>query len=359
MTELNIKSIKEALSNVLEPDLKKDLISLELVSNIRIEGNKVSFTVRVSNPAMHNKRRMQDACAFAIERVIGKGIETDIHVEGIPTSEQTPETRKMLPGVKHIIAVASGKGGVGKSTVAANMAAGLAKMGYKVGLVDADIYGPSMPLMFDVPHEKPTTIEVDGKTYIKPVESYGVKLLSIGFFADESQAIVWRGPMASKALTQMFSDAWWGDLDFMVVDLPPGTGDVHLTLVQNVPLTGAVIVSTPQTIALADARKAVGMFRLDSIKIPVLGIIENMAYFTPEENPDRKYYLFGQGGARMLSEKLEVPFLGEIPIVQSIREAADAGRPAVLQQDTPSEKAILTILHTFVNQLENAGAPVN
>jgi ATP-binding protein involved in chromosome partitioning len=243
-----------------------------------------------------------------------------------------------MPGVKNIIAIASGKGGVGKSTVASNLAVALALNGAKVGLVDADIYGPSVPIMFDVMDEKPMIKQKDGKNYIIPVEAYGVKLLSIGFFADTSQAIVWRGPMASKALNQMFADADWGDLDYMLIDLPPGTGDIHLSLVQAVPLTGAIVVSTPQQVALADAQKGVSMFKMPNINVPVLGIIENMAYFTPAELPENKYYIFGKDGAKNLAERIGVPLLGEIPLVQSIREAGDAGRPAALQENTPLAK---------------------
>lgn len=347
--ELTEEKIKEALGNVMEPDLRKDIVTLDLVSDIQIEGNKVSFKVKVSNPAMHNRKRMEDACSFAIERVLGKEVETEVDVEGLP-GERAPEHRKIMPGVKQIIAVASGKGGVGKSTVAANLAVGLAKQGYRVGMVDADIYGPSMPMMFDVVHEKPVTVDIDGKSLIKPVENYGVKMLSIGFFAEVSQAIVWRGPMASKALQQMFGDAHWGELDYVIVDLPPGTGDIHLTLVQSVPLTGAVVVSTPQEIALADARKAVNMFQLDSIDVPVLGLIENMAYFTPAELPDHKYYLFGKEGTKSLAEQIDIPFLGQVPLVQSIRESGDAGRPAVLQEGTPSEQAFTEIIGNFVQR---------
>jgi ATP-binding protein involved in chromosome partitioning len=262
----------------------------------------------------------------------------------------------VLPKVKHIVAIASGKGGVGKSTVTANLAVGLAQMGWKVGLVDADIHGPSVPIMFDVALEKPTTLEKDGKHWIVPVESHGVKVLSIGFFAAPDQAIAWRGPMASKALEQLFKDADWGELDIMLVDLPPGTGDIHLSLVQAIPLSGAVIVSTPQPVALADARKGVGLFRLPSVNVPVLGIVENMAWFTPAELPENKYYIFGRGGARSLADELKVPFLGEIPLVQSIREAGDVGRPAVLQEGTVASAAfndLCEALRTRLAELEN------
>jgi len=250
--------------------------------------------------------------------------------------------------------VASGKGGVGKSTVTANLAAGLAARGLRVGLVDADIHGPSMPLMFDVLKERPRTADRDGRPMIVPVVSHGVKLLSIGFFAEPDQAIVWRGPMASKALEQLFKDGDWGDLDVLFVDLPPGTGDIHLSLVQAVPLSGAIIVSTPQAVALADARKGVGMFRLPSVNVPVLGIVENMAWFTPAELPGNRYYIFGQGGARGLADELDVPFLGEVPLVQSIREAGDVGRPAVLQAGTPSAAAFNELCETVWHRLQQA-----
>ncbi|MBN4072538.1 Mrp/NBP35 family ATP-binding protein [Crocinitomix catalasitica] len=350
--EITVDSVREALKKVIEPDLKKDIITLDLVSDIVVEGNQISFEVKVYNPAMHAKKRMEEALEFALERAFGKDVDANIALVPLPKDKE-PEVRAILDGVKHIIAVASGKGGVGKSTVTANLAAGLAKQGYKVGLVDADIYGPSMPTMFDVVGERPHGIEKDGKTLIQPVESYGVKILSIGFFADPDQAVVWRGPMATKALNQMFKDADWGELDYMIVDLPPGTGDVHLTLVQNVPLTGAIIVSTPQEVALADARKGINMFRMDSLKVPVLGLVENMAWFTPEELPDHKYFIFGQDGAKNLAETMNVPLLAQIPLIQSIREAGDAGRPAVLQDNTPSFKVFDEFVRKFVEKIES------
>jgi len=257
---------------------------------------------------------------------------------------------KAIPGISNIIAVASGKGGVGKSTVTANLAVTLAKMGFKVGVLDADIYGPSMPIMFDVENEKPISIEVDGKSKMKPIESYEIKLLSIGFFTSPSQAVIWRGPMASKALNQMIFDAAWGELDFMLIDLPPGTGDIHLSIMQSLPITGAVVVSTPQAVALADAKKGVSMFMSDAINVPVLGIIENMAYFTPEELPNNKYYIFGKEGAKNLAEDLNVRFLGEVPLVQSIREAGDYGRPAALQTASSLEKVFEDIARNVVEE---------
>jgi ATP-binding protein involved in chromosome partitioning len=354
MSDSNITpdKVKEALKKVIEPDLKKDIITLDLVSDIKVENNQISFEVKVYNPAMHAKKRMQEALEFALERAFGKDVEANVSLVPLPKDKE-PGVRAILSGVKHIIAVASGKGGVGKSTVTANLAAGLAKMGYKVGLVDADIYGPSMPTMFDVVGQRPKGIEKDGKTLIEPIESYGVKLLSIGFFSDPDQAVVWRGPMATKALNQMFKDAHWGELDFMIVDLPPGTGDVHLTMVQNVPLSGVVIVSTPQEVALADARKGINMFRMDSLKVPVLGVVENMAWFTPAELPENKYFIFGRDGAKNLAEQMNTPLLAQLPLIESVREAGDVGRPAVLQDNTPSSKIFEEFVRKFVERIEN------
>ncbi len=337
----NQEKLMEALSYVIEPELKKDIVSLGLVSEVKIEGNTVSFHVKASNPAMHYRKRLEEACIHQVRRFLGEDVAIMIEVDSLPKSSDRPiEQRKFLPGVKKVIAVASGKGGVGKSTICANIAAGLAKRGYKVGLVDADIYGPSMPMMFDVVDQKPGLSGPEANNKMLPVENYGVKMLSIGFFAEANQAIVWRGPMASKALKQMFSDVEWGELDFMLIDLPPGTGDVHLSLVQDIPLDGVVVVSTPQNVALADARKGVGMFKLPEINVPVLGIVENMSWFTPAELPDNKYYIFGQEGAKRLAEELNVALLGQIPLVQSIRESGDAGRPAVLQENTIQSKAL-------------------
>lgn len=333
------EEVLKALSSVQEPDLKKDIVSLNLVGDVVIQENAIAFSVQVHNPAMHNRKKMEEACEFAIHRKLSKDYK--VKAEVIPLPQDRPaEQRKVLPNVKNIIAVSSGKGGVGKSTITSNLAVGLAEKGFSVGLVDADIYGPSMPLMFDVMHEKPTTIDMDGKNYIKPIESHGVKMLSIGFFADVNQAVVWRGPMAAKALKQMFIDTYWGNLDYLIIDMPPGTGDIHLSLVQTVPVTGAVVVTTPQGIALADAKKGVGMFQLENINVPVLGIIENMAWFTPAELPDHKYHIFGKEGGVHLAEQLKTKLLGQIPLVQSICESGEAGRPAILQKTTPQALAL-------------------
>ena len=343
------EEVLKALSSVLEPDLKKDIVALNLVRDITIQEQAIAFTVQVHNPALHSRKKMEEACAFAVERYISKDYKVKVEVVPLP-SDRPADQRKVLPNVKNIIAVSSGKGGVGKSTITSNLAVGLAEKGFSVGLVDADIYGPSMPLMFDVQHEKPSTIDIEGKNFIKPIESHGVKLLSIGFFADLNQAIVWRGPMAAKALKQMFIDTYWGNLDYLIIDMPPGTGDIHLSLVQTVPVSGAIVVTTPQGIALADARKGVGMFQLENINVPVLGIVENMAWFTPAELPENKYYIFGKEGGVQLSEQLNTPLLGQIPLVQSICEAGEAGRPAILQNTTPQAVA----LKEMVEQVEKA-----
>ena len=351
--------IKKALSFVNEPDLKKDIIELNLVSKIKSEGNKISFDLQISNPAMHNKKRVLEACELHLNRFLETQVELDVAISQIPKKEEAPKPNNPLPDVKNIIAIASGKGGVGKSTVTANLAIALAQKGYKVGLVDADIYGPSMPLMFDVEHERPKPIEKNGINLIQPVESYGVKLLSIGFFADTNQAVVWRGPMATRALTQLFTEADWGELDYMLIDLPPGTGDIHLSLVQTVPVTGAIIVSTPQKVALIDARKAIGMFKMESINVPVIGMIENMAYFTPEELPNNKYHIFGKDGLKSLAQENELPLLGEIPLVQSIREAGDAGRPAILQESSPQAVAFKDFADNVVREIDNRNEKLN
>jgi ATP-binding protein involved in chromosome partitioning len=333
--EISRENILEVLGAIMEPDLKKDIVSANLVEDLVIDDKTISLTVFVSNPAMHARKRMQEALDFNLKRNFGDDIVLKANVTALPAD-----------------AKASGKGGVGKSTITANLAGGLAKAGFKVGIVDADIYGPSMPTMFDVVNDRPTMLDIDGEPKINPVLSYGIKILSIGFFTEQDNAVVWRGPMASKALTQMFTDAHWGELDYLLIDLPPGTGDIHLSLVQTVPLDGAVIVSTPQEVALADARRGVNMFQLDTIKVPVVGIVENMAWFTPEELPENKYYIFGRDGAKNLAHGMNVPFLGQIPLVQGVREAGDIGRPAVFQENTPSAEAFEELVRTFVTQVK-------
>lgn len=347
------EEVLDALKNVIEPDLHKPIVELGLVNDIKLGNNSIELTVQVSNPAMHSKKRMEEAVEFALERKFGKELQANVNIAAINSNQDEPELRKVLPGVKNIIAVASGKGGVGKSTIAANLAVGLAKKGFKVGMIDADVYGPSMPTMLDVENEKPGVVDSNGKQMMKPVETYGIKLMSIGFFADPEQPIVWRGTMATKALNQLINDTYWGDLDFMIIDLPPGTGDIHLTMVQALPLTGAVIVSTPQKVALMDARKGVAMFQLDNINVPILGIIENMAWFTPEELPNNKYYIFGKDGAYDLAHKLNVEVLGQLPLIQSVRESGDAGRPAILQENTVVEELMGGIVDKFLVQVNH------
>jgi ATP-binding protein involved in chromosome partitioning len=327
------------------------------VQNVVTFADEVIVDLVLSTPALHIKKKAEADIIKAIkENVFAEAkVLVNIKVEAPATpepktTEASSNKKKPIPGMHNIIAVASGKGGVGKSTVTANLAVTLAKMGFKVGVLDADVYGPSIPIMFDVANERPLSVEVNGVSKMKPVVNYGVEVLSIGFFTQMDQAVIWRGPMASKALDQLIFDAAWGDLDFMLIDLPPGTGDIHLSIMQSLPITGAVIVSTPQTVALADARKGVAMFQQKSIDVPVLGIIENMAYFTPEELPDNKYYIFGKEGAQNLADDLNVPFLGEIPLVQSIREAGDAGRPAALQEDSSLAAAFEEITKRIVEE---------
>lgn len=322
--------IIRALSTVQDPDLKKDLVTLNMVKDVTVSDKKVSFTVVLTTPACPLKEKIKNDCEDAVEKVVGQDVEIAIQMTSSVTSirDNTP----LLPGVKNIIAIASGKGGVGKSTVASNLAVALAKMGAKVGLIDADISGPSVPVMFNCEHEQPEVKVVNGKNLIVPLVQYGVKLISIGFLTPTDSAVVWRGPMASSALKQFISDAEWGDLDYLLIDMPPGTSDIHLTLVQTVPVTGAIIVTTPQKVALADATKGLAMFKQPQINVPILGIVENMAYFTPEELPNNKYYIFGKDGGKNLSEKYNVPLLGQIPLVQSIRESGDSGLPAVMKE---------------------------
>lgn len=335
MTE---SDILKALSNVQEPDLGQDLVTLNMVKDIVIEGNNVSFTVVLTTPACPMKDMMQTACINAVKILVNKEAVVKVNFTA-NTSSNRKDSQMTLPGVKNIIAVVSGKGGVGKSTVAANLALALSKGGASVGLMDADIYGPSVPMMFGVRGQRPMMREVDGKGIIIPLEKHGIKLMSIGLLVDEKNAVVWRGPMVSSAIRQFVTDVEWGELDYLVIDMPPGTGDIHLSLMQLVPVTGVVIVTTPQNVALADAKKGIAMFGQAQIKVPIIGLVENMAYFTPAELPDKKYYIFGKEGGRKLAEEYELPFLGQIPLVQSIREGGDEGIPAIISNDPVSVAA--------------------
>ncbi len=351
--KLDRKEILKALETITIAGEGKNMVESGAVKNVITFGDEVVVDLVLSTPAMHIKKRAEEDIKKLIHEQFSADLVVKVNIK-VEAKENPNEIKgKSIPGISNVIAVASGKGGVGKSTITANLAVSLAKMGFKVGVLDADIYGPSMPIMFDVENEKPISIEINGKSKMKPIESYEIKILSIGFFTSPSQAVIWRGPMAAKALNQMIFDADWGDLDFMLIDLPPGTGDIHLSIMQSMPITGAVIVSTPQAVALADARKGISMFMSESINVPVLGIIENMAYFTPEELPENKYYIFGKEGAKNLAEDLQVPFLGEVPLVQSIREAGDYGRPAALQTASPLEKVFEEIARNVVQETVN------
>ena len=354
------QDIYKALETITEPGEGKSLIENKNISNLVVFGSEVIVDVSISNPALQAKKKIELEIKKAIHSHVDEKIDVKVNVKSIAPPKKEEDSNlikgKKIPNIQNIIAVASGKGGVGKSTITANTAISLAKMGFKVGVLDADIYGPSMHLMFDVEKERPISVNVDCRSKMKPIENYGVKLLSLGFFTNPIQAVIWRGPMASKALNQLIFDADWGELDFLLIDLPPGTGDVHLSIVQALPINGAVIVSTPQNIALADAKKGVAMFQQESIQVPVLGIVENMAYFTPEELPDNKYYIFGKDGAKHLAEDIDTKFLGEIPLVQSIRESGDVGHPVALQENTSLEKAFTDITKEMVSELLNRNA---
>jgi ATP-binding protein involved in chromosome partitioning len=342
------EQIISALSTVNDPDLKRDLVSLGMIKDIAIRESEVAFTVVLTTPACPLKEKIRKDCLDAVAGVVGENFKININITSNVTSGRAQGP--ILPGVKNIVAIASGKGGVGKSTVTTNLAVALAKSGAKVGLIDADIFGPSIPLMFNCEFEKPEVQVINDKNFIIPIEHYGVKLLSIGFLTPPDSAVVWRGPMASSALKQFFADAIWGDLDYLLIDLPPGTSDIHLTMVQTVPVTGAVIVTTPQKVALADATKAIAMFNQSQIKVPVLGVVENMAYFTPEELPDNKYFIFGSDGGKNLAEKFGVPLLGQIPLVQGIRESGDSGLPAVMKGGILAE-VFETLAETLARQI--------
>ena len=346
-------AVLEALSKISAPGEGKNLVESGSVTNVQVFGDEVTVDITIGNPSLQARKKTEVEVLKIIHSEVYEKAKITVQVKAsAPAKPQANEIKgKPIPGIQNIVAVASGKGGVGKSTVTANVAVTLAGMGFKVGVLDADIYGPSIPLMFDVASEKPLAVTIDGKSKMKPVENYGVKVLSIGFFTQPNQAVIWRGPMAAKALNQMIFDAHWGDLDFLLLDLPPGTGDIHLSIMQSLPVTGAVVVSTPQEVALADARKGVAMFMQEAINVPVLGVVENMAYFTPEELPENKYYIFGEKGAQNLASDMHIPFLGEIPLVQSIREAGDVGRPAALQEGGPLKVAFEEITRNVVAEL--------
>ncbi len=336
---MNKEKVLEALSNVQEPDLGKDLVTLNMVKDVEIEGNYVSFTVVLTTPACPMKDMIKNACVNAIKLLVNKDAVVKVNFTANTTSKRT-DAAAVLPKVKNIVAVVSGKGGVGKSTVAANLALAISQSGAKVGLLDADIYGPSVPIMFGVRGERPLMIDVGAeKPMIAPLERYGIKLISIGLLVDEKSAVVWRGPMASSAIRQFVTDVYWDELDYLIVDMPPGTGDIHLTLMQIVQVTGAVIVTTPQEVALADAKKGIAMFGQAQMNVPVIGLVENMSYFTPAELPDNKYYIFGKDGGKRLADEYDIPFLGQIPLVQSIREGGDAGVPVMMGDDEITKKA--------------------
>ncbi|WP_128544647.1 Mrp/NBP35 family ATP-binding protein [Larkinella soli] len=346
---LTEQAVLNALRHVEEPDLKRDLVSLNMVKDVELGVGQVRFTVVLTTPACPLKELIRKRCIDAIHTHIGPDIQVVVNLTADVTS--TRSNTPVLPGVKNIIAIASGKGGVGKSTVTANLAVALHKSGAKVGIIDADIYGPSMPVMFGAEDLQPAVTQINGKNMLQPIRQYGIKIMSIGFLTPPDSAVVWRGPMASQALKQFFADTNWEELDYLLIDLPPGTSDIHLTLVQTVPVTGAVIVTTPQKVAVADATKGLAMFRQPQINVPVLGVVENMAYFTPAELPDSKYYLFGKGGGQQLADKYDVPLLGQIPLVQSIREAGDEGKPVVTENDPLTYEAFRAAAEALAQQI--------
>ena len=349
--KLNKQDVVKALKTISVPGAGGNLIDSKAVNNIMVFGDEIDLDVSLSNPSLQARKKLEVTILEVIHKNVHPKAKLKINIKVKTPPPANPIKGNHIPGIDSIVAISSGKGGVGKSTLTANLAVTLSQMGCKVGVLDADIYGPSIPTMFDMEGKKPLSVQVDGKSKMAPVENYGVKVLSIGFFTQPNQAVVWRGPMATKALNQMIFGADWGELDFLLIDLPPGTGDIHLSIVQSLPLNGAVVVSTPQNLALADTKKGIAMFQQESIDVPVLGIIENMAYFTPEELPGNKYYIFGKQGAENLAEDKNVPFLGALPLVQSVREAADLGRPAALQEGTPVQQSITEVTQNLVTQL--------
>jgi ATP-binding protein involved in chromosome partitioning len=355
---ISSEQVLAALRNVEDPDLKKDLVTLNMIKDLKIEDKNITFTLELTTPACPMKDMLKNACFNAIKHFVDQEASIEINITSRVTK---PMDTTQLNNIKNIVLVSSGKGGVGKSTVASNLAIALATDGAKVGLIDADIYGPSVPTMFGLLGAKPSARETEaGKTLILPIEKYGIKVLSLGFFADPDQPVPWRGPMASNAIKQLFNDADWGELDYLIVDLPPGTGDIHITITQSFPIAGALIVTTPQQVALADTRKGLAMFRMPGINVPVLGVIENMAYFTPAELPDNKYYIFGKDGGKRLAEEFDVPFIAEIPIVQSITEAGDVGTPIALNPESPLSKVFAEIAGRVAQQVSiNNGVTVS
>ncbi len=349
--KLNKQDVVEALKSITAPGARENLLDSKAVSNIMVFGNEIDLDIRMTNPSLQARKKLEVTIMDVLHQKIHPQVKIKINTRFERPKTLPPIKGKPIPGIDSIIAISSGKGGVGKSTVTANLAVTLAQRGCKVGVLDADIYGPSIPTMFDLHGRRPLSVNVNGKSKMAPIENYGVKILSIGFFTKPNQAVVWRGPMATKALNQLIFDADWGNLDFLLIDLPPGTGDIHLSIVQSLPLNGAVVVSTPQNVALADAKKGIAMFKQESIDVPVLGIIENMAYFTPEELPGKKYYIFGKQGAENLAKDKSVPFLGMLPLVQSVREASDIGRPAALQEGTAIQNCITEVTQNLVTQL--------
>ena len=346
------QAIQEVLEGLTVPGEGQNLVASGALKNINVFGDEVVIDLVLKNPSLQARKKVEVEILKSIHSEVYNKAKISINIKvETPPKADAPIKGEPIKGISSIVAISSGKGGVGKSTVTSNIAVTLAQMGFQVGVLDADIYGPSIPTMMDMEGERPMSINVDGKSKMQPIENYGVKVLSIGFFTQPNQAVIWRGPMASKALNQMIFDAAWGELDFLLIDLPPGTGDIHLSIVQSLPISGAIVVSTPQNVALADAKKGIAMFQQDSIQVPVIGIVENMSYFTPQELPENKYYIFGKEGAKNLATDTKVPFLGEIPLVQSVREAGDVGRPAALQENSSIADAINLITQNMVVQL--------
>jgi ATP-binding protein involved in chromosome partitioning len=352
---MTTEAVLKALGTVQEPDLKKDLVTLNMVRDVQIKEGAVEFTIVLTTPACPLKEKMRRDCEKAIHELVSEELEVVVNFTA-NTSSMRVDLSSVLPGVKNIIAVVSGKGGVGKSTVSANLALALAQQGASVGLLDADIYGPSVPIMFGVRGQRPLMQHIDGKDKIIPLEQYGIKLISIGLLVDEKSAVVWRGPMASSAIRQFVTDVHWGELDYLVIDMPPGTGDIHLTLVQTIPVTGAVVVTTPQEVALADAKKAIAMFGQAQIRVPIIGLVENMSWFTPLEFPHNRYYLFGKDGGKNLADQLDMNFLGQIPLVQGIREGGDKGTPAMMGEDEITKEAFASFASATIRAIAVANA---